>query len=194
MSLLEFIGYAVLAFWCLAVVIFFAGVFNDLVRMRNKVRREFANVEVVLEQRHNEIPRLVEICRAYLRHETEVLESVTALRTRCRSAVDTNSRVAAENALAGTLAALPAVIESYPELQADTQFQRLAGRLGKLETTIADRRELYNQAATHYNTALGQFPQLVVARLLHFESSALFELSDREEAKPPELHLSGAAT
>lgn len=192
MALLELIGLLLLTLACLGLMVYAVGLFNDLVRLRRTAERDFANVEVVLKQRHDEIPRLVEIVRGYARHERELLERVTALRGSYERAGDTAARVRAENALAAALAAVPAVVERYPALRADREFQRLARRLSEVESVIADRRELYNQATTWYNTAVDRFPQLLFARLFRFRRGELLEFPEARQAEAPPLRMTEA--
>ncbi len=190
--ILPLIGYALLALVGLGAVLWIVGAFNDLIRLRAKTHQEFANIDVVLRQRHDEIPSLVAVCKGYIQHEAAVLEKVTALRSDYQRSDDINAKVLLENELHLALFGLVGIVENYPDLKANEQFLRLQKRLTELETTIADRRELYNQAVTYYNTAIEQFPQLVLAWLFRFRPLELFALESLIEGEATQLNFAGS--
>jgi LemA protein len=156
------------------VVLFFyaVGVYNALVRVKNNVRQAWSNIDVILKQRHDELPKLVETCKQYMKYEAETLEKVMRARaavSQAQSTGNVSALGAAEGQLRGVLGGLYAVAENYPDLKANASFQSLQGRISQLENTISDRRELYNQAVTINNTRLEQFPDNLIAGLGQFE-------------------------
>jgi len=159
--------------------------YNGLVRVRNEVKLAWSNIDVLLVQRHDELPKLIEVCKRYMQHERETLERVTAARSQveaARHAGDIASVSAAEGAMRSGLANLYAVAESYPQLKADTLFGKLAARISALETAIADRREIYNDAANAQNVRIETFPDALVASLFNFAPARLLKFDASQTA------------
>lgn len=138
--------------------------YNGLVRLRAEIDRALANIDVLLKQRADEIPRLIEVCRGYAAHEQATLEAVTKAREALAGAEGPTARNAADQALQGALRGLFARVEQLPALRADALYQRLATRITALEDDIADRRELLNATVVRYNTRLETVPDLYLAR------------------------------
>ena len=164
-------------------------IYNGLVNLKHSVAKAWSNIDVLLKQRHDELPKLVEVCRQYMGFEKDTLERVIAARSAVFAARDTGdvSRLGpAEAVLRQGLGNLFALAESYPELEADEQFQHLRDRISALENAIADRRELYNESVNLNNVRIEQFPDLVIARLGGFGPRALLSFST-EEVKDVDL-------
>ncbi|HEX8755095.1 MAG TPA: LemA family protein, partial [Steroidobacteraceae bacterium] len=139
-------------------------IYNGLVRARNEVKLAWSNIDVLLVQRHDELPKLIEVCKRYMQHERETLERVTQARSQvdtARQSGNVTSVNAAEGALRSGLVNLYAVAERYPDLKADSLFRNLAARISALETAIADRREIYNDAVNAQNVRIQTFPDSV---------------------------------
>jgi LemA protein len=171
----------ILLFLLLALVGYLIGVYNGLVRVRAAVKLAWSNIDVLLVQRHDELPKLVEVCRQYMQYEAATLERVMRARAgvdAARSAGNLSSLGAAERDLRSGLTGLYAVAENYPQLKASEPFRHLQDRISGLETAIADRREVYNEAANINNVRIASFPDVLVAglgdfapvQLLHFEA------------------------
>ncbi|MBS0544749.1 MAG: LemA family protein [Proteobacteria bacterium] len=159
--------------------------YNGLVRLKHNVARAWANIDVLLKQRHDELPKLVEVCRQYKQFEATTLARVTEARARvaaAREQHDVAALGAAESALRSGLGQIFAVAEAYPELKANEHFMQLQARITALENSIADRRELYNEAVNVNNVRIEQFPDLVIARLFQFMAHPLLEFSNAEKA------------
>lgn len=159
--------------------------YNNLVRLKHNVAQAWANIDVVLKQRHEELPKLVETCRQYMQHEQEVLDRVTRARAAVSDARERESIGAlglAESDMRRGLAGLFAVAESYPELKADRTFQHLQGRISQLESQIADRREYYNDAVNLNNIRIEQFPDNLLARRFRFGPRDLLTFSESDKA------------
>ena len=142
-------------------------------------------IDVLLRQRHDELPKLVEACRRYMQHESQTLERVIAARSAVASAradEDVKGVGRAESVLRAGLGQLFALAENYPELKANESFQHLHERISGLENGIADRRELYNAAVNINNVRIEQFPEVLLARLFGFKSAELLQFSDEEKA------------
>jgi len=168
-----------------AVAAYGIAIYNRLVGFKHGVNKAWSNIDVLLTQRHDEIPKLVATCKEYMEYEQETLERVIGARNRvfqARESGDVAALGAAESMLRSGLGQLFALAESYPTLKADENFQHLRSRISGLETAIADRRELYNEAVNRNNVAVEQFPDLVVARLFAFREALLLQFDAQETA------------
>lgn len=164
-------------------VVYSVMTYNSLVNVKHNIEKAWSNIEVVLKQRHDELPKLVDTCKHYMKHEQETLEKVIAARSRVLEAQNTHDVAAlgvAESTLRAGLGHLFAVAENYPELKADEHFRNLQLRISALENQIADRREFYNDSVNINNVRVEQFPDLVVAKLFNFERAALLQFSHAE--------------
>jgi LemA protein len=165
------------------IVLYAINIYNHLVRIKHNVSKAWSNIDVLLKQRHDEIPKLVETCKQYMKFEQETLEKVMQARSQVSSARQSQNMGelgAAEGMLRMGLGNLFAVAEAYPELKANENFQHLQGRISGLESAIADRREFYNESVNINNTRIEQFPDIIVARLLNFTSRDLLEFDPQE--------------
>ncbi|WP_275100086.1 LemA family protein [Sedimenticola hydrogenitrophicus] len=169
----------------LAVVAFYTiAIYNGLVNLKHGVSKAWANIDVLMKQRHDELPKLVETCKQYMQYEQETLERVMQARAAVSSARergDIGALGGAENQLRLGLGNLFAVAEAYPDLKANETFQHLQGRISGLENSIADRREYYNESVNNNNVRIEQFPDLIVARLFNFKAAELLEFSAEEK-------------
>lgn len=167
------------------LILYVAGLYNTFVRMALANDQAFANIDSVLRQRHEEIPKLVNACQAYMEHERGVLEDLTRLRTGIDTAAGTEAKVQAENALTRHLEKLRMVWEGYPDLKASQNFLQTQERMSAIETTLNDRREFFNASATEHNIYIRQFPPLLFAPLLGFSKRSLLETPEALRADIP---------
>lgn len=175
-------------FWALLAIalVYFITAYNNLVGIKNNVAKAWANIDVLLKQRHDELPKLIDTCKQYMQYEQATLEKVIQARARvatARESQDIAALGAAESALRSGLGSLFALVESYPELKANEQFLHLQGRITGIENAIADRREFYNESVNINNVRIEQFPDLVVARMFNFKPFDLlkFEAADLQD-------------
>lgn len=158
-------------------------IYNNLVRLKHNVSQAWSNIDVLMKQRHDELPKLVDTCKQYMKYEKDVLEKVTQARAmvaRARESRDVEALGAAETQLRLGLGNLFAVAENYPELRANEQFQHLQNRISQLEAQIADRREFYNDSVNANNIRIEQFPDTIVARTFNFGPRKLLEFKQSE--------------
>lgn len=172
-------------FWgIVAVVLIYAiTLYNNLVSLKHNVAQAWANIDVLLKQRHDELPKLVETCKQYMGFEAETLEKVMQARSRvaqARESGDIKSLGPAETQLRMGLGNLFAVAEAYPDLKANENFQHLQARITGLENSIADRREFYNDSVNNNNVRVEQVPDVFIARLFNFGARDLLEFSEEE--------------
>jgi LemA protein len=171
-----------LAFFLFAagVLIYTIILYNGLVRLRNENDRAWANIDVLLKQRHDEIPNLVETVKGYMQHEQQTLLAVTQARAASISAGSIGQKAVADLQMAGALRGLFAVAENYPELKANQNFLKLQNRITELEERISDRREFFNDDVNTYNTRIGQIPEVFVASFMSLKPREMFKVSDED--------------
>src|ERR1700756_3028239 len=148
------------------VLAYVAILYNELVRLRNDNDRAWANIDVLLKQRHDEVPNLVETVKGYMQHEQQTLLAVTQARAASMNAASIKQKATADLMMAGALRGLFAVAENYPQFKANENFLKLQTRISELEERIADRREFFNDDVNTYNTRIGQIPDVFVASFM----------------------------
>lgn len=174
-------------FWGVVAVglVYAVMLYNGLVQLKHNVAKAWANIDVALKQRHDELPKLVEVCKQYKQFEQATLQSVIEARSRVQSAREAHDVPAlsrAEGALRTGLGQIYAVAEAYPELKANEQFMQLQQRISSLESLISDRRELYNESVNLNNVRVDSFPDALIARFFRFQPHPLLEFADHEKA------------
>jgi LemA protein len=163
-----------------AVAVYVAIVYNGLVRLQNEIGRAWANIDVLLKQRHDEIPNIVACVKGYTDHERQTLEAVTQARAASINASSIPQKAQADLMLTGALRSLFVVAEQYPQLNADQNFLALQMRISELEERIADRREFFNDDVNSYNTRIAQVPEIVLARFMKLQPRQLFKVNEQE--------------
>jgi LemA protein len=166
--------------FALGVLVYVVILYNELVRLRNDNDRAFANIDVLLKQRHDEIPNLVETVKGYMQHEQQTLLAVTQARAASMNAASIGQKAQADLMMTGALRGLFAVAENYPQLKANENFLKLQMRISELEDRIADRREFFNDDVNTYNTRIGQIPEVFVASFMNLKPRAMFQASDQD--------------
>lgn len=172
-------------FWIALAILVVYGVilFNSLVSVKNAVAKAWANIDVLLKQRHDELPKLVDTCKQYMQHEQATLEKVIQARSRvseARASQNIGALGSAEGALRSGLGSLFALVEAYPELKANEQFLHLQSRISGLENAIADRREFYNESVNINNVRIEQFPELLIAKWFKFSRFEMLQFASDE--------------
>jgi len=169
----------------LVLLVYAILIYNGLVALKHNVSKAWANIDVLLKQRHDELPKLVEVCKQYMGYEQETLIKVMEARARvakAREASDIGALGAAETQMRLGLGNLFAVAEAYPELKADTTFRHLQDRITALEDSVADRREYYNESVNLNNVRIEQFPDVIIAGKFGFGPFDLLEFAEQEKA------------
>lgn len=172
------------------ILIWFIGNYNRLVSLRQHLRESWADIDVEMKRRYDLIPRLVNVCKGYAKHEKEVLEKVTILRNQALASTGTASQQAAdESNLMREVHHLFAVVENYPDLKADQQFQSLQHELANTEDRIAAARRYYNANVRDMRNACQMFPSSIVANMFHFQATDYFELDSDAQRVVPRVEL-----
>lgn len=167
------------------LVFYIVSTYNNLVTIKHNVSKAWANIDVLLKQRHDELPKLVETCKQYMGYEQETLEKVMRARSavhEARASGDVAALGPAESQLRSMVGNLFAVAEAYPDLKANESFQNLQTRITGLENAIADRREFYNESVNLNNVRIEQFPAVFVAKHFGFKAATLLKFSDAEKS------------
>jgi LemA protein len=178
------IGLVVTVALAVALLAYLIGIYNGLVGLRENIKVAWANIDVLLKQRHDELPKLIETCKRYMQFEQETLEKVMRARasiSHASASGDVAAVGAAEHELRSGMTRLFAVAESYPQLKSDETFKRLQSRITALEETIADRREFYNDAVNLNNIRVKIFPDVLIAHQFGFRPAQLLEFADEEK-------------
>jgi len=178
------IGLVVILALIVVLIAYVAGIYNGLVNLRENVKVAWANIDVLLKQRHDELPKLVETCKRYMQFEQDTLEKVMRARASVSQASDSGNVAAvgaAEQQLRVGVGRLFAVAENYPQLKTDETFKQLQGRITALEESIADRRELYNDQVNLNNIRVKVFPDVMIAQRFGFLPAQLLEFTGEEK-------------
>ncbi len=173
----------------LSAVLYFITIYNGLVTVKNNVDNTWSNINVLLKQRHDELPKLVKVCERYMKHEADTLEKVMKARAMLAGAGTMDEKGKAEGMITEALKSLFAVSESYPELKADRRFGQLQTRITEIENEISDRRELYNESVNIHNIRIEKIPDAFVAYLFKYPRKELWQIKP-EEKKDVEISFS----
>ena len=169
----------------IAVVVYTVSIYNSLVRLKNDIDKAWANIDVLLKQRHDELPKLIDTCKGYMQYEQKTFQLVTEARTAYQKATTVPDKAQADNMMTGALKTLFAVAENYPELKANNDFMQLQARISEIEERIADRREFLNDSVNTYNIRIQQFPDMILAGFMHLQQREFFKATeeDRQDVK-----------
>lgn len=179
MMVSDFIGWGILAI----VIIYLIVIYTNLVSLKRNISKAWTNIDVLLKQRHDERPKLIETCKQYVQFEQKTLEKVIVARqsvSRAQQQGDISALGQAEGALQLGLGGLFAVTEAYRDHKADETFQHFQARINGLENTIADHREFYNESVNMNNVRIEQLPDLIIAHFLNFKAYRLLEFAKHE--------------
>ena len=181
MGVIPFVVLFVLA----GLLIYLGLLYNGLVALRNDIDKAWANIDVLFKQRHDELPRLVDVCKGYMQYERDTLQQLTQARASYAAAVTVNQKAQLSSTLSASVQRLFATAENYPDLKANTTFLDLQQRITGLENQIADRREFYNDAINLFNTRIAQMPDVLLARIAGFQPRPMFRAAAAEKSAVP---------
>ena len=171
------------------VVLAVIGIYNGLVRARNRVRNGYSQIDVQLKRRYDLIPNLVETVKGYASHEKDTLESVVKARQQCIDVTGVKNQAQAESLLSGALKNIFALSEAYPDLKANQNFGQLQEELTSTENKISFARQHYNNVVENYNTKLQVFPAVMFAGLFGFKEEEFFELEEAAARQPVKVQF-----
>jgi len=156
-------------------------VYNGLVQLKNNIKKAWANINVLLKQRTDELPKLIASVKGYMAHEKGVLTELTKARSAIMTAKTVDEKAQASNQITSALKTLFAVAENYPDLKANQNFAQLQTRISSLENELADRREFYNDSVNTYNIKIQTFPDVIIANKLNYKEEKMFEVSEEDK-------------
>jgi LemA protein len=172
--------FAILGLTAYAVMIF-----NGLIALKNDIAKAWANIDILLKQRHDELSKLLDVCKGYVDYERDTLLKITQARSMYQQAVSVDQKAQADQNMTSALRGFFAVAENYPQLKADDNFMRLQGRITELESQIADRREFYNDSVNTFNIRIQQMPDTFVASFMNLSPRPMFKVEDADKVDIP---------
>lgn len=172
---------AIIGIVVIGVIAFFVMMFNGLIRLKNDIKKSWANIDVLLKQRSDELPKLVESVKGYMKHEKSTLNELTKARTAIMKAKTMSEKAEADNMITGALKTIFAVAENYPNLKANENFVHLQTRISGIENELADRREFYNESVNNYNIRIHSIPDTFVARMLGYADEKMFVVAEEDK-------------
>lgn len=180
MSTATIIVLGVILFGLLGVVGYFVMIYNGLISLKENIKKSWANIDVILKQRYDELPKLISVCESFAQFEKGVIDRITKARENYGKARSVGQKSKASGEVSGALMGLFAVAENYPELKTNENFMQLQKRISHLEESLADRREFYNDSVNNYNIRIKQIPDVFIANMLRYQDEELFQVSEQE--------------
>jgi LemA protein len=175
----------VLLFATVGLVVYVVTIYNGLVTLKNDIAKAWSNIDILLKQRHDELAKLLDVCKGYMNFERDTLQKVTQARTQSQAAVSVDQKAQADQSLTAAVRGLFALAENYPQLKANDNFTKLETRITALENSISDRREFYNDSVNTFNIRIQQMPDTVIAGFMHLTPSPLFKVEEADKADVP---------
>jgi LemA protein len=177
-GILIFLG--IFLFGALAIIGYFITIYNGLISLKENIKKSWSNIDVILKQRHDELPKLISVCESYTEFEKGILDRLMKAREKYFKASGVTKKSEASNEVTAALQGIFALAENYPDLKANKNFMQLQDRISHLEETLADRREFYNDSVNNYNIRIKQIPDILVAGMLNYRDEEMFKVSEKE--------------
>lgn len=165
-------------------------IYNGLVALKNDIEKAWANIDILLKQRHDELPKLIDVCKGYMNYERDTLQKIVQARAMYQQAVSMDQKAQADLSMNAAVRGLFAVAENYPDLKANNNFLQLQKRITELENQIADRREFYNDSVNTYNIRIQEMPDTLVAAMMQLTPKPMFKV---DAADKTDVSMSFAA-
>lgn len=177
--------WGIVLFGALAVLGYFLVIYNGLISLKENIKKSWANIDVILKQRYDELPKLISVCESYAEFEKGVLDRLMKARENYFRADGVKDKAEASGQISSALKGIFALAENYPDLKTNNNFLQLQSRISHLEETLADRREFYNDSVNNYNIRIQQIPDLFVASFLNFTVEDMFQVHETERQDVP---------
>ena len=171
----------IIALLVIGIIGYLISIYNGLIRLKNDIQKSWANIDVLLKQRSDELPKLINSVKGYMKHEKSTLEQLTKARTQFLRATTMEQKAKSDNLISSALKSIFAVAENYPNLKANENFIQLQGRISGIENELADRREFYNDSVNNFNIRIQSFPDLIVAGRMKLISQEMFKVAEAEK-------------
>lgn len=164
-----------------SVVAFFVNLYNRLIMLKFNVEKAYGNIDVILKQRADEIPNLVNVAKQFMNYENDILTKLTELRVFYDETKDLEEKTQISNQMSNALSSFFAVSENYPNLLSNNNFLELQKRISELENKISDRREFFNDSVNLYNIGIHEFPNFILAKIIGYKNKSILEISDSDK-------------
>ena len=165
----------------IAILLLCISSYNGLIQVEENIKKAFANIDVLLMQRSDELPKLVDTVKAFVSHEKEIFANVLKARETMLSAKTITEKAQASGGISNALKSIFALSEDYPDLGSNENFMKLQGRISDLENSIADRREFYNESVNNYNIRIKTIPDVLIARIMNLSAKEMFQVPDEKK-------------
>ena len=167
-------------FGTVAIIGYFIMIYNGLISLKENIKKSWSNIDVILKQRHDELPKLISVCESFAEFEKGVIQKVVDARKNYMGARGVADKAQASGQITAALGGLFAIAENYPDIKSNENFMQLQTRISHLEESLADRREFYNDSTNNYNIRIKQIPDVIVAGILGYRDEELFKVSEQE--------------
>jgi len=171
----------VIALIIIGFISWFFTVYNGLIQVKENIKKSWANIDVLLMQRSDEIPKLIKVLKSFVKHEKKMFDNVMDARTSYLGASSVSEKADADNQMSEALKSVFALSEAYPELGSNDNFLKLQERISGLENEIADRRELYNESVNNYNIRIQSLPDMFIANTLGLPQEVMFKVDENKK-------------
>ena len=171
----------VIALIIIGFISWFFTVYNGLIQVKENIKKSWANIDVLLMQRSDEIPKLIKVLKSFVKHEKKMFDNVKDARTSYLGANSVSEKADADNQMSEALKSVFALSEAYPELGSNDNFLKLQERISGLENEIADRRELYNESVNNYNIRIQSLPDMFIANTLGLPQEVMFKVDENKK-------------
>ncbi len=165
----------------IGIISWFFTVYNGLIQVKENIKKSWANIDVLLMQRSDEIPKLIKVLKSFVKHEKKMFDNILAARTFYLGANSVSEKADADNQMSEALKSVFALSEAYPELGSNDNFLKLQERISGLENEIADRRELYNESVNNYNIRIQSLPDMFIANTLGLPQEEMFKVDENKK-------------
>ena len=165
----------------IGIISWFFTVYNGLIQVKENIKKSWANIDVLLMQRSDEIPKLIKVLKSFVKHEKKMFDNILDARTSYLGANSVSEKADADNQMSEALKSVFALSEAYPELGSNDNFLKLQERISGLENEIADRRELYNESVNNYNIRIQSLPDMFIANTLGLPQEEMFKVDENKK-------------
>ena len=164
-----------------SLISWFLTVYNGLIQVKENIKKSWANIDVLLMQRSDEIPKLVKVLKSFVKHEKKMFDSIMETRSFYLGASTVSEKADTDNEMSSALKSIFALSEAYPELRSNDNFLKLQERISGLENDIADRRELYNESVNNYNIRIQSLPDAFIANSMNLAAEEMFKVVEKKK-------------
>ena len=171
---------SILGFCFVGIIGYLIMIYNGLISVKENIKKSWGNIDVILKQRYDEIPKLISVCESYAQFEKGMLDTLIKSREKYLTAKGVEGKAEASNQISAAFRSIFAYAENYPELKANENFLQLQGRISHLEESLADRREFYNDSVNNFNIRIQQIPDAFVAGPMGLAQEVMFKVSEEE--------------